>query len=142
METTASPTSLFAVIAAGIVAGALLATTVASTSPQSAEKADFWVVFVALFVLLTSFGTLAWYFLQRILAKKLIHIPSFYRCLRQASLVAGIVTFTIFLNSINVFQIWDIFPLIVAGVLIEFFFQAEKQPHASLRHVSQDADSN
>jgi hypothetical protein len=134
METSASPLMLFAVIAVGIIAGAQLVTIVAAVSPATASETELWVFFLSLFVTLTTSCTMIWYGIQKVLAKRRVHIPRFTRCLRQATLVASLITFTLFLNSINVFQIWDIFPLIVAGVLIEFFFQAEKRPHASLRH--------
>ncbi|CAN5197765.1 hypothetical protein BH11PAT4_BH11PAT4_7380 [soil metagenome] len=134
METSASPLMLFAVIAVGIIAGAQLVTIIAAVTPTSASETELWVFFISLFVALATSFTLMWYGMQKVQAKRRVHNPRFTRCMRQATLVAALITFTLFLNSINVFQIWDIFPLIVAGVLIEFFFQAEKRPHASLRH--------
>ncbi len=129
---------LFTVIAVGIVAGAELVTTVAAVTPAEASQADLWVFFLSLYALLSAASTLIWYTIQRVLSKRRVTTPSFFRCLRQAMLFTGLATFTLFLNSINVFQVWDIFPLIVAGILIEFFFQAEKRPHAHLRNVPQE----
>jgi hypothetical protein len=60
--------------------------------------------------------------------------------LRQAALTSFLIVSALFLNSINVFQVWDILPLLLAGILVEFFFQAEKKPHASLRHAAQETE--
>ena len=70
LETSASPLTLFTVIAVGIVAGAQLITTVAAVTPAEASQADLWVFFLSLYVLLAATSTLVWYAVQRILSKR------------------------------------------------------------------------
>jgi len=54
--------------------------------------------------------------------------------IRQAALISIVILFSLFFNTLGILHLWDMIPLILAAVLIEFFFQAEKRPHAHLEY--------
>ena len=54
--------------------------------------------------------------------------------MRQAFLGSILITLSLFLHTLHLFQVWDALPLVLAFVLVEFFFQAEKKPQASMTY--------
>lgn len=129
-----SPIAIFIVIVVGVLAFAQLITVSASVAPEQASKPELWLFFISMFFGLTTVFASLWHLLRRTLLRMRMRNVSFFVSYRQAALVAGVITFSFFLNSLHVFQLFDLIPLVLAVVLLEFFFQAEKTPHASIRH--------
>ena len=122
---------LFLVCAVAIISGAYLASTVTTNSPYEASSQLLWSFFITLFLFLAATLGIIWYIIRlRIFSKRIPQV--FMVSLRQATLLSLVITISIFFNTLGIFQTWDILPLCVAAILIEFFFQAEKKAHARL----------
>lgn len=117
---------LFVILVVGILSTAELSVIVMTVPPASADAQVLWVLFIALFLSLSCAFSLAWHSLKKIIhrSKTLSRLIS----LRQAALVAGMITVGAFLKSLGILSPWDLIPLIASAVLIEFFFEADKRP--------------
>jgi hypothetical protein len=122
---------LFIIIALAIVSAAQLSTLLISTSPYTATKATLWSFFISAYLALTFWGGLVWYIVRQLVHRR---SNSLLVALRQAALVSMIIVLSFFFNTLGIFTLWDVAPLAIAAILIEFFFQAEKKPHATLEY--------
>jgi ABC-type nickel/cobalt efflux system permease component RcnA len=125
--------TLFIIVALAILSAAQLSSVTLTVSPRSATSAELWLFFVSLFVLLSTGIGLIWHAARRLRAKR-GGKPVLLTSIRQAGLLSLVVVLSLFFNTLGIFQFWDIIPLVLAAVLIEFFFQAEKKPHATLTY--------
>lgn len=116
---------VFVILALGIVSVAELSVIVTTISPRAATEETYWVFFLSLFLALTSVGSLAWYILKRYLIYRSSSVR-LWPSLRQSALFSLITVLSLFFNSLGILSFWDIIPLIIAAILIEFFFQADK----------------
>ena len=119
---------IFLILVIGVLGGAELATISNSVSPYTAGKTELWAFFLSFFALLSSIFTIIWYTVKKYLFYKLTK-PSLLVAWRQASLIALVIVLSLFFNSLKILSLWDIIPLVISTVLIEFFFQAEKNTH-------------
>lgn len=122
---------LFIIIALAIISTAQLSTILLSTSPYTASKATLWTFFISLYLTLTLWGSMVWFLIRRLIHRR---AHSLFTAFRQVALVMMIIILGFFFNTLGIFTLWDIAPLILAAVLIEFFFQAEKKPRATLEY--------
>ncbi len=125
--------ALFILIALGIVSGAQLSSTLLTTSPYSAGRTELWLFFITLYICLTIVLGLIWYGIRHISLRRGTR-PALWPAIRQAALLSLVIVLSTFFHTLGIFQFWDIIPLALAAVLIEFFFQAEKKPHATLSY--------
>lgn len=102
-----------------------LSVIVTSTSPRTASHTIILTFFISLFGFLTTSLAFLWYGLKRLVLARSKRIP-LLATLRQAALFSLVITLTFFFSSLSVLTVWDIVPLFLATVLIEFFFQADK----------------
>jgi len=121
-------TLLFFIILVGAVAGAEFAVVATTVAPKTANQAELWTFFTCLFVTASVVLTLIWHLLRIILRFRGFR-PPLWVSLRQATIFSLVVVLGLFFKSLSVLSLWDVFPLIVSAVLIEFFFQAEKSSH-------------
>jgi hypothetical protein len=126
---------LFFVVTASIVSAAELLSVVLTVQPATATRVELWTFFISLFAALSTSVGLLLYAIRRYRQKRSLH-TALTSCLRQAALGSLVVVLILFFNTLGVLQVWDIVPLIAAAFLIEFFFQAEKVPRASLHYDS------
>ncbi len=124
----------FVFIIISVIAGALLFSIVNAGSPSQASTLTLWAVFGSFTLVLTAGISLLWHMLRLLWSKRGLHVPKFLTSVRQSFLFSLLLTLSLFLNSLNLFQVWDALPLVIALILVEFFFQAEKRPHASLSY--------
>ena len=134
-----SPLVYFGIIALGVVAAAQLFSVTASSVPLEASRAELWTFFISLWITLATGIAGIWHGLRITIFRRRMRSTGFLISYRQALLLAGVITITGFMNSLELLQAWDIIPLIIAAVLLEFFFQAQKVPHAHLHHDSPEA---
>jgi uncharacterized metal-binding protein len=88
-----------------------------------------------LFVLLTCMLGLVWYAVKQLKPHRTTTSrPPLGPSVRQAGLVSLILVLLLSFNAFGILHFWNIVPLTIAAVLIEFFFQAEKRPHATLSY--------
>lgn len=127
--------ALFFILAIGIVSGAQLSSIILTTTPREAEPNDLWLFFISLYVCLTAIVTLLWYGVRH-LRRQRINKPPLFSSFRQAALLCLVFVLSLYFNTLGIFQFWDVIPLAIAAILIEFFFQAEKKPHATLTYES------
>jgi hypothetical protein len=120
---------LFFLITVGIVACAEFFVVVTTIKPIGAGKDVHWTFYVCLYLALTSLVTLVWHQVKCHIYKHVT--PPLITSVRQSALVALLVVLGIFFKSLGIVTVWDIIPLIISVILIEFFFQAEK---SSPRH--------
>lgn len=115
---------LFFLYVLGIVSITELSVIVTTVSPQAAETQGVTVFFACLLGALTSVLSLIWHPIRAAIH----HNPTMSRwvSLRQSFLVSLLITLTLLFKSLGIMTIWDIFPLAISALLIEFFFQADK----------------
>lgn len=117
--------TLFVLLCVGILSVAELTVIVSSVPPSEASRQELYSFFVALAIALGSWGSLVWHGIKsRILYR--FNKPSLLGSVRQALIASTVITLCLFFNSLGILSLWDIVPLVLAAVLIEFFFQAEK----------------
>jgi hypothetical protein len=92
-----------------------------------------WIFFVTLYICLTILIGLALYSL-RFLKQRRTTRPTLWPSFRQAALVCLVLVISLFFHTLGIFHFWDIIPLLIAAFLIEFFFQADKKPHATITY--------
>lgn len=126
--------ALFVLVAVGIICGAQLSSILLTVSPYGANSSELWLFFVTLYLCSTVILGLAWYGLRHIIRTRRTSKPALWPCFRQAGLLSLVASLSIFFHTLGIFQFWDIIPLIIAAILIEFFFQADKTPHATLSY--------
>lgn len=124
----------FSFVAVSVVAAALLFSIVVSTTPAHASQGTLWLFFISLVLTATSVFTCVWHVIRKFALKRWNAHPKFSESIRQSFLLASLVCLCLFLHTLDLFQVWDAFPLFLAFLLVEFFFQAEKRPHASLTY--------
>lgn len=122
---------LFIIIAIAIIGTAQLVSVLVSSSPFTAARSVLWAFFVSLYVSLTLWGGLLWYGIRRVWRRRSAALAS---SMRQSALVCMIIVLGLFFNTLGILTIWDVGPLAIAAILIEFFFQAEKKPQATLEY--------
>ena len=128
-----TPILIFLIIATGIISGAELLVILTTVPPATASQGVLWTLFITLFLASTAVFSLLWHGIKAGIIYRSF-TPSLWSSLRQAGIVALLAVLTLFFNSLGVLSIWDILPLSVSAVLIEFFFQAEKSPLAARPH--------
>ncbi|TSC93854.1 MAG: Uncharacterized protein CEN91_99 [Candidatus Berkelbacteria bacterium Licking1014_85] len=84
-------------------------------------KAGF---FASLFIWTSSFLAMILFFIRLSLVKKDNLKNYFYASIRQASIIAIIISGSLALKSINSLNAWQLIILMIIGVLIELFFIA------------------
>ncbi len=127
-----APLAVFLLICLGIISITQLIAVVNDTSPVGASQATLWTFFISLFLSFGSLLVMVWHAIKRLFLTRRLPSASLLTSLRQSFLVSGLVTVCLFLNSLSLLHIWDVVPLAIAAVLVEFYFQAEKRPLASL----------
>lgn len=125
--------ALFIVLAIGIIGGAQLSSMLLTVSPLSASRAELWLFFITLYVCISILLGLILYGL-RYMRQRRTTKPLLWPSFRQAGLISLVVVLSTFFHTLGIFQLWNIIPLIIAAFLIEFFFQAEKKPHATISY--------
>ena len=117
-------TFLFILIALGLVSTAEFFVIFTTISPAEANTQVFWMFFLCLFVSLSTLMALIWHPIKSWIhrSKHLSRIAS----LRQTTLISLVITLSIFFKSLHILTLWDIIPLAISALLIEFFFQADK----------------
>jgi hypothetical protein len=125
--------TLFIIIALAIISAAQLSSVMLTVSPLEARSTQLWTFFISLFLLLSSVLGLLWHGVRQLRFRRGTK-PLLSTSLRQSSLLSLITVLALFFNTLGIFQLWDIIPLALAAILIEFFFQAEKKPHATLSY--------
>ena len=116
---------LFGIIAVGIIAAAELAVIYTTLSPHQAGRDTLWTFFICLYLTLSSLLTLVWQGIKRYLIYRYSK-PSLTASLRQAAIFSLIIVLAMFFRSLDILSLWDIVPLFISALLIEFFFQANK----------------
>ncbi|HSI20619.1 MAG TPA: hypothetical protein VLA04_02850 [Verrucomicrobiae bacterium] len=125
--------ALFFLLALGIISSAELTSIVLTLSPYKATPAELWLFFISLYCTSTIVLGFLWQGIRFVRSHRASH-PSLWTSLRQAGLLCLVIILSFFFNTLGIFQFWDVIPLIVAAILIEFFFQADKKPHATLSY--------
>jgi hypothetical protein len=129
-------TVLFLVICLVILALAELVTVVTSVSPAIAGRGQLWFFFGSFWIVLTAILGSIWHlFKSRLVYYRARTVPVFVS-LRQAGLVALVATLALFFNSLQILSVWDILPLAISMLLVEFFFEAETGVIHDLGHGS------
>lgn len=116
---------IFILIALFAVSGSVFFTIVNSFSPNDHNTFVIWGFFISIFGICLSVLTPIWHGIKTMLLPKSFHIKMI-ASMRQAALISAVITATTFLRSLNILSLWDILPLLVAAILIEFFFQSDK----------------
>jgi hypothetical protein len=117
--------AVFFITVIGILSSAGLAVVVMNYLPRTAPGYVLWAFFLSVFGLGTTLGTLIWHIIKRAIFYRLYR-PSVWVSFRQAALASGLAVTGFFFNSLGIFRVWDMVPLTIAALLIEFFFQADK----------------
>ncbi len=124
---------LFLVIAAAIISSAQLISVVLSTSPYTASQSVLWEFYVSAFISSSCILGMIIHGI-RVRFNKVHLLSNLLTSLRQAALITTVILLSLFFNTLSILKLWDMIPLVLAAVLIEFFFQAEKRPHAHLEY--------
>ena len=124
---------LFFVLAVAIISTAQLSTTVLSSSPYSASTDTLWSFYISAFISLSCILGLILYGI-RVRTNRLPQVRALLISIRQSALLSLVILLSLFFNTLRILQLWNIVPLILAAILIEFFFQAEKRPQAHLEY--------
>jgi hypothetical protein len=122
---------LFLLFAVGTLAVAEVAAIVTTTSPYNASESVLSTFYISVFVGSTATLTLLWYWFKKYVVYHYSKTPGLAATLRQAGLFSGIVVLCLFFNSLNILSAWEIIPLLLSAILIEFFFQADKSTISS-----------
>jgi hypothetical protein len=123
---------LFFSLCVSIVALAELASILNTVPVSSAPGSAFWLFFGSIFLFILGISTLMLYGIKRILAHRRA-ATSIVVCVRQSALFAAVIVLSAFFNSLRILSIWDLIPLAISAILIEFFFQAEKAQPLSIQ---------
>jgi len=123
--------ALFLLLALGILSAAELTVVLTTVPPETASRQELWTFFISLGIVIGSWGSLIWHTIKSRLIYR-VNPPALTATVRQAFLFSAVVTLGLFFNSLGILSVWDILPLGLATVLIEFFFQAEKTPAHTL----------
>lgn len=117
-------TTVFITLVVGILAWAEFGGIVTTISPSQASVSVLWIFFICLFTGLSSLMSLVWHPLRRSIHRNasLSRLAS----IRQAALLSLVITLCLFFKSLNILSAWDVLPLAISALLIEFFFQADK----------------
>jgi hypothetical protein len=121
------------IVAAGIISTAQFVSIIGSVSPIGASDSLLWNVFLSAFISFSCIFGIGLYALRRKF-RRMSGTVSLIRSVRQAALGSAVFLLSLFFNTLGILQTWEVIPLIIAAVLIEFFFQAEKRPHATIRY--------
>lgn len=124
----------FILICLAIVATAELSVLLTTVTPAQATRAQLWVFFICITVLASLLLAPIWHSLKRLATHRRSRL-SFLASLRQVTLLSSVVSLAFFLNALHVLTVWNLIPLLIAMVLVEFFFQADKStpntPHVT-----------
>lgn len=128
--------TLFILICVTVLAGAEAATIVTSITPAQAGAGQLELFFGSLWICLTGLATFAWHALKQRIVYRFRSV-SIFVSLRQAALISAVLVLALFFNAFRILTLWDILPLALSVLLIEFFFQADTsvlpRNHESLR---------
>jgi len=117
--------ALFAIICIFIIAVAELGAILTTVSPSQATATQLWLFFGCLVAVLTIVLAPIWYSLKKALLSTRMKVSAI-ACLRQTCLFSLIVVVSFFFNSLKILTLWDVIPLCISMILVEFFFQADK----------------
>ncbi|MBU6389795.1 hypothetical protein KGQ71_04770 [Patescibacteria group bacterium] len=116
---------IFLLVACGVIATAELGVILTTVSPYTANKDVLWTFFVCLFLSLTTLLTIIWHFGKKKAQGEMERV-SIFASIRQIGLLSAVVVLSLFFRSLGILTLWDIIPLAISALLIEFFFQADK----------------
>jgi hypothetical protein len=131
---------LFLAIVVGTLGIAELSVLGTSVSPVTATNAELAVFFVSLFAALTGVTGLLWHAVRHALSPRPLHRHSLWTSLRQAALLSLVIVLALLFSSLGILTLWDLMPLAVSALLIEFFFQAEKTSHIRPTSTTNESD--
>jgi hypothetical protein len=120
-----SRTILFTIICIVIIAVAELGALVTTVTPAQATTAQLWLFFGCTLVILSTFLAPIWYSLKKAVLSQRMKVSPL-ASLRQTTLFSLVIVLSFFFNSLKLLTVWDVIPLCISMVLIEFFFQADK----------------
>lgn len=125
--------ALFVLLAIGIICGAQLSSMLLTVSPYTADRSELWLFFITFYISTSILLGLIWYGARHLRPRRTAR-PLLWPSFRQAALVSLVLCLSIFFHTLGIFQLWNVIPLIIAAVLIEFFFQADKTPQATITY--------
>lgn len=125
---------LFVVISVFMVAVAELGALLTTVTPAQASQTQLWLFFCSILATVSILLTPLWYSVKKAVLSQRMTVSSL-ACLRQSFLFSLVVVVSLFFNSLQILTLWDIIPLCISMILIEFFFQADKSRPTS-SHVS------
>ena len=125
---------LFVVISVFIIATAELGALATTVTPAQATPTQLWLFFTSLTITLGILLAPIWHNLKKTVISKRMRVSA-TASLRQTLLFSLIIVVGLFFNSLKILTLWDIIPLGISMVLIEFFFQADKT-RSQPSHVS------
>ena len=119
------PTLVFCIIGIGVLSFAELISLSTTVAPHSASYSELWAFFISLLGACTFLLLAVWHTLKKSLVFRGTQ-PVLFVSIRQASLFSLVIVLSVFFNTLHILSVWDVLPLTVSAVLIEFFFQADK----------------
>jgi hypothetical protein len=105
---------------------------VATVRPEDATTAQLLMVAVSGVILIIAVVSPCIHLVKRRRTAAAAMSRTYLPKLRQATLIALAVVSMLSMRWYGIFSIWDAVPLILAALLLEFYFQAEKRPLATL----------
>ena len=116
---------LFLILALGIICTAEWLVIFTSVSPKGAGQQTYWIFFASAFGSLSCIFSLIWYLVKSRLIYRSSNV-SLGIAFRQAVLFSLVIVLTLFFKSLGILALWDLIPIALSAILIEFFFQANK----------------
>lgn len=116
---------VFFLICLAIIAIAELSVLLTTVTPAEATPVQLWIFFACLLVICSLALTPIWYFIKKKLMYRQSRL-SYLACLRQSTLFTLALILALFFNTLHILTVWDLVPLCISMLLIEFFFEAEK----------------
>jgi hypothetical protein len=121
----ANRAALFFILTLGILSAAGLSVVVTSYTPTNANEYILILFFSCLAGFLTSISAILWHSLKHMLISR-IQKPSLWVSIRQCFIFSTLIVLGLFFHALHILTVWDMIPLTIAAIFIEFFFQAEK----------------
>jgi hypothetical protein len=126
----------FGVVFIALVAFVLATRVITTVPPEKATVQDQLTVALSVLAILTIVGApLIQLFYKRRVPASLVS-AKWRVSFRQSFLISLLITTILSMRWYGIFSFWDAIPLTIATLLLEFFFQAEKRPLATIRHES------
>ncbi len=119
--------NLFFLFSVTFVAITSVALCLYNYNPYSAKAYQFAIFFASLFAALAGILSLIIFYAKILILKKETIYSLFWPSVRQAIILSIAATLLLFLNSLNLLDIWIGAPLSVAILLMELFFQTKRK---------------